>query len=93
MALSREPGQASSFDGAVTHTASVTASRDPAVGSTVKVGWATDNYNSNGSADDVFYGAVYMSGVYKDAATAKAIAEDLSLNRIGYRLISSASNG
>lgn len=93
MALSREPGQAASFDGAVINTASVAASRDPAVGSTVKIGWCTDNYNSNGSDDDVFYGAVYMSGVYKDAATVKAIAEDLALNRIGYRLISSASNG
>lgn len=93
MALSREPGQASSFDGAVINTASVNAERDPAVGSTVKIGWGTDNYNTNASSDDVFYGAVYMSGVYKDAATVKAIAEDLALNRIGYRLLSAASNG
>lgn len=51
---------------------------------TCKVGWSTDGYNDASSTGDMFYGAVYYEGVFKDTADLTEATEAFS-EAVGFR--------
>jgi hypothetical protein len=84
MGLSRTTAEAAWFGGELSTTKTGIGSNDPAPGSTVKVGYASDNYNPAGSSDDVFYGVAFFSNVYLTEADLVSASESFQ-QQVGFR--------
>lgn len=56
----------------------------PAANSTCHVGWSSDGYNDAASGNDMFMGAVYFSGEFKDTQDLTECTEAFT-DAIGYR--------
>jgi hypothetical protein len=56
----------------------------PTAGATCNVGWSADDYNDASSGNDMFMGAVYFSGVFKDNEDLTACTEAFT-DEVGYR--------